>query len=115
MYVCVCLSVSNHTHLVCGCVLRANTSGLAVAADTATTTTTSAAALSLLLLPPSGLPVPVHPDEAVVEHSLGAGDGGASLLVGRVLDQRRVRIATKHYLGWRRGGEVRLEKNRPSG
>lgn len=57
------------------------------------------AALALLLLPPSGLVVPVHPDEAVVEHGLGAGDGRAGLLVGRVLDEGGLRVTPKHDLG----------------
>lgn len=71
---------------MCGGVLRSEAGALA-------------AALALLLLPSSGLVVPVHPDETVVEHGLGAGDGRTGLLVGRVLDEGGLRVTPKHDLG----------------
>ena len=46
----------------------------------------------------AGLVVPVHPDEAVVEHGLRAGDGPPRLLIDRVLDQSCLGIPFKHHL-----------------
>ena len=44
------------------------------------------------------LPVPIDPDEAVVQHCLYAGNGPSGLIVRSVLDQRRFRVTTKHHL-----------------
>ena len=66
-------------------------------------------ALSLLGV---GLTVPVHTDEAVVEHRLSAGDGLPCLLVGCVLDQRCLGVATKYHLLEETGQKVVNRKAR---
>lgn len=62
-------------------------------------------ALSLLGV---GLTVPVHTDEAVVEHRLNAGDGPPCLFVGCVLDQCCLWVTTKHHL-WETGQEGQVK------
>lgn len=52
----------------------------------------------LLLVVCRVLSVPVNPDKAVIQHSLGAGDRSPCLLIGRILDQSCLWIATKHHL-----------------